>query len=119
MEKIIKVKAKGCSIHHNGEQYKVGNEFEIEERFFRDDCMEKIETLKLGEQSSSDENGDDLKDVQIKVTELKEIAEKHEIKLEEKLKDKIVEELRVKLEEKGINLDEEITLFEEKKNENS
>ena len=41
-EAKVKVKIKNFNLNYKGKKYKPGEEVEIEERFFREDCMEMI-----------------------------------------------------------------------------
>lgn len=123
MKKIL-VKVKNCTLYYNGKAYKVDEVLEIEEKFFREDYLEKVssdsnkksdEILLKEEENNNSEN---KSDVSITIKELKIIAKKNEISLDAKDKVGVINELSQKLEEKELNLDDEISIYLKEKEEN-
>lgn len=115
MKKIL-IKVINCTLHYDGKEHKPEEIVEIEERFFRDDCMEKInEAIPINE--DKEKNASPLKESSlITVKELKEISRIKEITLEKTKKDEIFKEAKEKFTEKGLDLEEEIEKYLAEKN---
>lgn len=120
MKKIL-IKVINCTLHYNGKEHKPDETLEIEERFFRDDCMEKINEIipkndKIEITPQEDDNPSKESNL-ITIKELKEISQnKYEITLAKTKKDEIFKEAKEKFAEKGLDLEEEIEKYLAEKN---
>lgn len=120
MKKIL-IKVINCTLHYDGKEYKPEETVEIEERFFRSDCMEKINEIipqndEIGSITQRDENTPKESNL-ITIKELKEISQnKYEIALTKTKKDEIFKEAKEKFAEKGLDLEEEIQKYLAEKN---
>ncbi|MGL5624476.1 hypothetical protein [Cetobacterium sp.] len=120
MKKIL-IKVINCTLHYNGKEHKPEETVEIEERFFRSDCMEKInEIIPKNDEIGSIPQGDGnppKESTLITIKELKEISQnKYEITLIKTKKDEIFKEAKEKFAEKGLDLEEEIEKYLAEKN---
>ncbi|MGL5023718.1 MAG: hypothetical protein ACRC5S_10470 [Cetobacterium sp.] len=120
MKKIL-IKVINCTLHYDGKEHKPEETVEIEERFFRSDCMEKINEII----PQNDETGNTLQENEIlpkesnliTIKELREICQnKYEIALTKTKKDEIFKEAKEKFTEKGLDLEEEIEKYLAEKN---
>lgn len=116
MKKIL-IKVINCTLHYDGKEHKPDETVEIEERFFRSDCMEKInEIIPQNEEPQRDEISPKESNL-ITIKELKEISQnKYEIALTKTKKDEIFKEAKEKFAEKGLDLEEEIEKYLAEKN---
>ncbi len=120
MKKIL-IKVINCTLHYDGKEHKPEEIVEIEERFFRSDCMEKInEIIPQNDEIGSIPQGDvnpPKESTLITIKELKEISQnKYEITLIKTKKDEIFKEAKEKFAEKGLDLEEEIEKYLAEKN---
>lgn len=119
MKKIL-IKVLNWTVNYDGKEYVPGDNVEIEERFFRDDCMEKISEIgSQNEQKSNDIQHDDylLKEESlVTIKELKEISKGKNISLIKTKKDEIFREAKEKFAENGLDLEEEIKKYSAEKN---
>lgn len=112
MKKIL-IKVLNWGLNYDGIEYTPGETVEIEERFFRNDCMEKISEIN----SKEDKNSNDVQEeFLITVKELKELSKSKEITLIKTKKDEIFNEAKEKFVENGLDLDEEIKKYLAEKN---
>lgn len=112
MKKIL-IKVLNWGLNYDGIEYTPGETVEIEERFFRNDCMEKVSEIN----SKEDKNSNDVQDeFLITVKELKELSKSKEIALIKTKKDEIFNEAKEKFAENGLDLDEEIKKYLAEKN---
>lgn len=116
MKKIL-IKVINCTLHYDGKEHKQEEIVEIEERFFRSDCMEKInEIIPQNDEPQVDEIPQKENNL-ITIKELKEISQnKYEIALTKTKKDEIFKEAKEKFVEKGLDLEEEIQKYLAEKN---
>lgn len=116
MKKIL-IKVINCTLHYNGKEYKPDETVEIEERFFRSDCMEKInEITPQNDEPQVDEIPQKESNL-ITIKELKEISQnKYEIALTKTKKDEVFKEAKEKFAEKGLDLEVEIEKYLVEKN---
>ncbi|MGL5855267.1 MAG: hypothetical protein ACRCYA_08485 [Cetobacterium sp.] len=116
MKKIL-IKVINCTLHYDGKEHKPDETVEIEERFFRSDCMEKInEITPQNDEPQVDEIPQKESNL-ITIKELKEISQnKYEIALTKTKKDEIFKEAKEKFAEKGLDLEEEIEKYLAEKN---
>lgn len=116
MKKIL-IKVINCTLHYDGKEHKPDETVEIEERFFRSDCMEKInEIIPQNGETQVDEIPQKESNL-ITIKELKEISQnKYEIALTKTKKDEIFKEAKEKFAEKGLDLEEEIEKYLAEKN---
>ncbi|MGL5458678.1 hypothetical protein [Cetobacterium somerae] len=116
MKKIL-IKVINCTLHYNGKEYKPDETVEIEERFFRSDCMEKInEIIPQNDEPQVDEIPQKESNL-ITIKELKEISQnKYEIALTKTKKDEVFKEAKEKFAEKGLDLEVEIEKYLAEKN---
>lgn len=116
MKKIL-IKVINCTLHYDGKEHKPDETVEIEERFFRSDCMEKInEIIPQNDETQVDEIPQKESNL-ITIKELKEISQnKYEIALTRTKKDEIFKEAKEKFAEKGLDLEEEIEKYLAEKN---
>lgn len=116
MKKIL-IKVINCTLHYDGKEHKPDETVEIEERFFRSDCMEKInEIIPQNDETQVDEIPQKESNL-ITIKELKEISQnKYEIALTKTKKDEIFKEAKEKFTEKGLDLEEEIEKYLAEKN---
>ncbi|WP_297487438.1 hypothetical protein [uncultured Cetobacterium sp.] len=72
--KKIKVKIINCSVYYNNKEYKKDEILEIDERFFRDDCMEKENELESKTEKNIDKeiSKENLENYPLTIKELKE-----------------------------------------------
>lgn len=120
MKKIL-IKVINCTLRYDGKEYKSDETVEIEERFFRSDCMEKInENIPQNDETGNIPQGDEIPPKEsnlITIKELKEISQnKYEIALTKTKKDEIFKEAKEKFVEKGLDLEEEIEKYLAEKN---
>lgn len=112
MKKIL-IKVLNWGLNYDGIEYTPGETVEIEERFFRNDCMEKVSEIN----SKEDKNSNDMQEeFLITVKELKELSKSKEITLIKTKKDEIFNEAKEKFVENGLDLDEEIKKYLAEKN---
>lgn len=112
MKKIL-IKVLNWGLNYDGIEYTPGKTVEIEERFFRNDCMEKVSEIN----SKEDKNSNDVQEeFLITVKELKELSKSKEITLIKTKKDEIFNEAKEKFVENGLDLDEEIKKYLAEKN---
>lgn len=112
MKKIL-IKVLNWELNYDGIEYTPGETVEIEERFFRNDCMEKVSEIN----SKEDKNSNDVQEeFLITVKELKELSKSKEITLIKTKKDEIFNEAKEKFVENGLDLDEEIKKYLAEKN---
>lgn len=112
MKKIL-IKVLNWGLNYDGIEYTPGETVEIEERFFRNDCMEKISEIN----SKEDKNSNDVQEeFLITVKELKELSKSKEITLIKTKKDEIFNEAKEKFAENGLDLEEEIKKYLAEKN---
>lgn len=112
MKKIL-IKVLNWELNYDGIEYTPGETVEIEERFFRNDCMEKVSEIN----SKEDKNSNDVQDeFLITVKELKELSKSKEITLIKTKKDEIFNEAKEKFAENGLDLEEEIKKYLAEKN---
>ena len=112
MKKIL-IKVLKWGLNYDGIEYTPGETVEIEERFFRNDCMEKISEIN----SKEDKNSNDVQEeFLITVKELKELSKSKEIALIKTKKDEIFNEAKEKFVENGLDLEEEIKKYLAEKN---
>ena len=112
MKKIL-IKVLNWGLNYDGIEYTPGETVEIEERFFRNDCMEKISEIN----SKEDKNSNDVQEeFLITVKELKELSKSKEIALIKTKKDEIFNEAKEKFVENGLDLEEEIKKYLAEKN---
>ncbi|MGL5279543.1 MAG: hypothetical protein ACRC8M_10815 [Cetobacterium sp.] len=116
MKKIL-IKVINCTLHYNGKEHKPDETVEIEERFFRSDCMEKInEITPQNDEPQVDEIPQKESNL-ITIKELKEISQnKYEIALTKTKKDEVFKEAKEKFAEKGLDLEVEIEKYLAEKN---
>lgn len=116
MKKIL-IKVINCTLHYNGKEHKPDETVEIEERFFRSDCMEKInEIIPQNDEPQVDEIPQKESNL-ITIKELKEISQnKYEIALTKTKKDEVFKEAKEKFAEKGLDLEVEIEKYLAEKN---
>ena len=116
MKKIL-IKVINCTLHYDGKEHKPDETVEIEERFFRSDCMEKInEIIPQNDETQVDEIPQKESNL-ITIKELKEISQnKYEITLIKTKKEEIFKEAKEKFAEKGLDLEEEIEKYLAEKN---
>lgn len=120
MKKIL-IKVINCTLHYDGKEHKPDEILEIEERFFRDDCMEKVSEIipqndEIETPSQEDDNPSKESNL-ITIKELKEISQnKYEIALIKTKKDDVFKEAKEKFTEKGLDLEEEIEKYLAEKN---
>lgn len=116
MKKIL-IKVINCTLHYNGKEHKPDETVEIEERFFRSDCMEKInEITPQNDEPQVDEIPQKESNL-ITIKELKEISQnKYEIALTKTKKDEVFKEAKEKFAEKGLDLEVEIEKYLVEKN---
>lgn len=116
MKKIL-IKVINCTLHYDGKEHKPDETIEIEERFFRSDCMEKINEIIA---QNDEPEGDEIQSKEsnlITIKELKEISQnKYEITLIKTKKDDVFKEAKEKFAEKGLDLEEEIKKYLAEKN---
>lgn len=119
MKKIL-IKVINCTLHYNGKEHKPDETVEIEERFFRSDCMEKINEIipqnEEMENATQEDNTPQNESNLITVKELKEISQNKEVVLLKTKKDDIFKEAKEKFTEKGLDLEEEIEKYLAEKN---
>lgn len=120
MKKIL-IKVINCTLHYDGKEHKPEETVEIEERFFRSDCMEKInEIIPQNDETGSIPEGDvnpPKESTLITIKELKEICQnKYEITLTKTKKDDIFKEAKERFVEKGLDLEVEIEKYLAEKN---
>lgn len=119
MKKIL-IKVINCTLHYNGKEHKPDETVEIEERFFRSDCMEKINEIipqnEKMENATQEDNTPQNESNLITVKELKEISQNKEVVLLKTKKDDIFKEAKEKFTEKGLDLEEEIEKYLAEKN---
>ena len=120
MKKIL-IKVINYTLHYDGKEHKPEETVEIEERFFRSDCMEKInEIIPQNDEIGNIPQGDvnpPKESTLITIKELKEISQnKYEITLIKTKKDEIFKEAKEKFAEKGLDLEEEIEKYLAEKN---
>ena len=120
MKKIL-IKVINYTLHYDGKEHKPEETVEIEERFFRSDCMEKInEIIPQNDEIGNIPQGDvnpPKESTLITIKELKEISQnKYEITLTKTKKDEIFKEAKEKFAEKGLDLEEEIEKYLAEKN---
>ncbi|MGL5592973.1 MAG: hypothetical protein ACRDDH_03420 [Cetobacterium sp.] len=120
MKKIL-IKVINCTLHYNGKERKPEETVEIEERFFRSDCMEKInEIIPQNDETGTIPQENEIPPKEsnlITIKELKEIGQnKYEITLIKTKKDEIFKEAKEKFTEKGLDLEEEIEKYLAEKN---
>ena len=112
MKKIL-IKVLNWGLNYDGIEYTPGETVEIEERFFRNDCMEKISEIN----SKEDKNSNDVQEeFLITVKELKELSKSKEITLIKTKKDEVFNEAKEKFSENGLDLEEEIKKYLAEKN---
>lgn len=118
MKKLL-IKVLNWGLNYDGIEYAPGETVEIEERFFRNDCMEKIGEIN----SKEDKNSNDVQGVNslkeefsITVKELKELSKSKEITLIKTKKDEIFNEAKEKFIENELDLEEEIKKYLAEKN---
>ncbi|MGL4307318.1 MAG: hypothetical protein ACRCRV_00325 [Cetobacterium sp.] len=116
MKKIL-IKVINCTLHYDGKEHKPDETVEIEERFFRSDCMEKInEITPQNDEPQVDEIPQKESNL-ITIKELKEISQnKYEIALTKTKKDEVFKEAKEKFAEKGLDLEVEIEKYLAEKN---
>lgn len=116
MKKIL-IKVINCTLHYDGKEHKPDETVEIEERFFRSDCMEKInEITPQNDEPQVDEIPQKESNL-ITIKELKEISQnKYEITLTKTKKDEVFKEAKEKFAEKGLDLEVEIEKYLAEKN---
>ena len=116
MKKIL-IKVINCTLHYDGKEHKPDETVEIEERFFRSDCMEKInEIIPQNDEAQVDEIPQKENNL-ITIKELKEISQnKYEITLTKTKKDEVFKEAKEKFAEKGLDLEVEIEKYLAEKN---
>lgn len=116
MKKIL-IKVINCTLHYDGKEHKPDETVEIEERFFRSDCMEKInEIIPQNDEAQVDEIPQKENNL-ITIKELKEISQnKYEITLTKTKKDDVFKEAKEKFAEKGLDLEVEIEKYLAEKN---
>ena len=116
MKKIL-IKVINCTLHYDGKEHKPDETVEIEERFFRSDCMEKInEIIPQNDETQVDEIPQKESNL-ITIKELKEISQnKYEITLTKTKKDDVFKEAKEKFAEKGLDLEVEIEKYLAEKN---
>lgn len=119
MKKIL-IKVINCTLHYNGKEHKPDETVKIEERFFRSDCMEKINEIipqnEEMENATQEDNTPQNESNLITVKELKEISQNKEVVLLKTKKDDIFKEAKEKFTEKGLDLEEEIEKYLAEKN---
>lgn len=119
MKKIL-IKVLNWGLNYDGIEYAPGETVEIEERFFRNDCMGKISEINSKEEKNSNdvqEGVNSLKEeFSITVKELKELSKSKEITLIKTKKDEIFNEAKEKFVENGLDLEEEIKKYLAEKN---
>lgn len=116
MKKIL-IKVINCTLHYDGKEHKPDETVEIEERFFRSDCMEKINEITLQNDESQRDEIQPKESTLITIKELKEISQnKYEIALTKTKKDEVFKEAKEKFTEKGLDLEVEIEKYLAEKN---
>ncbi|MCQ9627493.1 hypothetical protein HS141_11170 [Cetobacterium somerae] len=116
MKKIL-IKVINCTLHYDGKEHKPDETVEIEERFFRSDCMEKINEITLQNDESQRDEIQPKESTLITIKELKEISQnKYEIALTKTKKDEVFKEAKEKFAEKGLDLEVEIEKYLAEKN---
>ncbi|MBC2855367.1 hypothetical protein H3N56_02520 [Cetobacterium sp. 2A] len=110
MKTTIKVRVTNCTVYYNNNEYKPSEILEIEERFFRDDCMEKIITT-LSKVEDKTEEQNEVKEIEFPLTvkELKDFSkDRFGIILTKAKKGEVIEEAVDKFNEKGLELEHEV-----------
>lgn len=116
MKKIL-IKVINCTLHYNGKEHKPDETVEIEERFFRSDCMEKINEIIPQNDGPQVDEIPQKESSLITIKELKEISQnKYEITLTKTKKDEVFKEAKEKFAEKGLDLEVEIEKYLAEKN---
>ncbi|WP_281699701.1 hypothetical protein [Cetobacterium somerae] len=116
MKKIL-IKVINYTLHYDGKEHKPDETVEIEERFFRSDCMEKINEIILQNDESQRDEIQPKESTLITIKELKEISQnKYEIALTKTKKDEVFKEAKEKFAEKGLDLEVEIEKYLAEKN---
>lgn len=116
MKKIL-IKVINCTLHYNGKEHKPDETVEIEERFFRSDCMEKINEIIPQNDGPQVDEIPQKENSLITIKELKEISQnKYEITLTKTKKDEVFKEAKEKFAEKGLDLEVEIENYLAEKN---
>lgn len=119
MKKIL-IKVLNWELNYDGIEYAPGEIVEIEERFFRNDCMKKISETNSKEEKNSNgmqEGIDSSKEeFSITVKELKELSKSKKITLIKTKKEEIFNEAKEKFAENGLDLEEEIKKYLAEKN---
>lgn len=116
MKKIL-IKVINCTLHYDGKEHKPDETVEIEERFFRSDCMEKINEIIPQNDGPQVDEIPQKESSLITIKELKEISQnKYEITLTKTKKDEVFKEAKEKFAEKGLDLEVEIEKYLAEKN---